>query len=116
MPETATGKPDLTVCVLECRDCGARDPGPRQICRSCHGDNLVPTRVPGDGSLVSWTIIRRPPTAFREDGEYAVAVVELDAGVQVTGRLVTTTADTAPGDRVLVVGEKGGVPVFGFTP
>ena len=56
------------------------------MCPKCFG-RLEPTLVPGDGTLVSWTMIRRPPAAFRAEGAYAVALVALDAGCQITGRL-----------------------------
>lgn len=43
--------------------------------------------VPGEGRLLTWTEIRRPPAGLEVDGPYRVAVIDLDAGVQVTGRL-----------------------------
>lgn len=98
MPETAS------VSVLRCTTCGALDPGPRDLCARCHTATLVPQDVSGDGELVSWTMIRRPPAAFKADGAYAVAIVKLDAGVQVTGRLAAPQQEPAPGSRVRAVG------------
>ena len=101
-----------TISVLACPACGQLDPGPREICTSCFTAGLAPTEVEGVGKLVSWTMIRRPPTAFREDGEYAVAVVALDAGVQVTGRLDLSSGEASPGARVAAWMKHGDVPVF----
>ena len=101
-----------SIAVLACPACGQLDPGPRENCTSCFAPGLAPHQVEGVGSLVSWTMIRRPPTAFREDGEYAVAVVALDAGVQVTGRLDLSSGDVDPGARVTALRKHSDVPVF----
>jgi uncharacterized OB-fold protein len=98
--------------VLKCGKCGALDAGPREICPLCHEAALQRHQVSGDGALLSWTIIRRPPAAFRAEGAYAVAVVCLDAGVKVTGRLTTPDGATVPGARVALAGNKNGVPIF----
>jgi uncharacterized OB-fold protein len=98
--------------VLKCSRCGALDAGPREICPACHEAALQHHHVPGEGALISWTIIRRPPTAFRAEGAYAVAVVRLDAGVKVTGRLETMDEALEPGARMALAGNKSGVPIF----
>jgi uncharacterized OB-fold protein len=98
--------------VLKCGNCGALDAGPREICPVCHEAALQRHQVPGDGKLLSWTLIRRPPAAFRAEGAYAVAVVRLDAGVKVTGRLESPAEATEPGARVALVASKNGVPTF----
>jgi uncharacterized OB-fold protein len=98
--------------VLKCSACGALDAGPREICPVCHAPALQPGKVPGAGSLLSWTVIRRPPAAFRAEGSYAVAVIELDAGVKVTGRLDSPDAGGQLGARVVLAESKNGVPVF----
>jgi hypothetical protein len=93
----------LPMPVVKCSACGALDPGPREVCPKCHAATLLPATVPGEGRLVSWTLIRRPPAQYREDGQYAVAVVKLDAGVQVTGRLHEPDEAVKPGARVRAV-------------
>lgn len=98
--------------ILKCSECGALDAGPREICPVCHAPALQLGQVPGAGALLSWTIIRRPPAAFRSEGSYAVAVVDLDAGVKVTGRLEHAEAEGAPGARVVLAENRNGVPVF----
>lgn len=72
--------------VLRCESCGTLDPGPRDLCTACQSDKLVPSEVPGQGVLVSWTTIRRAPTRFRGQAPYVVAVVKLDTGLLITGR------------------------------
>jgi len=56
--------------------------------------------------------IRRPPAAFRSEGSYAVAVIELDAGVKVTGRLEGSEDVKGLGTRVTLVGNVDGVSIF----
>ena len=99
------------VSVLRCPACGKLDPGPRDLCPTCFA-KLEPQTVPGAGALVSWTMIRRPPAAFRAEGAYAVALVKLDAGCQVTGRLADPSDDATPGRRVVATRVKDGVAVF----
>ncbi len=68
--------------------------------------------VPGHGSLVSWTVIRRPPTRFRAQGPYAIAVVDLDTGVRLTGRLTATSENLRPGAAVDFVGMSDSTHLF----
>lgn len=108
MPEPT---PVSGVAVMACEICGALDPGPRDLCPKCHGP-LKPNMVGGSGVLISWTLIRRPPASFREEGPYAVAVVQLDAGVQVTGRLDNPDERVGPGARVSAVARHRDTTIF----
>lgn len=107
MPES-TGM----VNVLRCHNCGTLDAGPREICPSCHESALQRHEVAGDGRLLTWTVIRRPPAAFRTEGSYGVAVIELDAGVKVTGRIEQPDDVKGLGTRVTLASKVNGVPVF----
>ncbi len=98
--------------VLRCSNCGTLDAGPREICPSCHERALQRHEVAGDGRLLTWTIIRRPPAAFRSEGSYAVAVIELDAGVKVTGRLESPEDVKDLGTRVTLARSRDGVAIF----
>lgn len=111
----AAAKP-TEVKALCCSACGALDPGPRELCPNCFAMAMAETTVPGAGTLLSWTTIRRPPTAFRDEGPYHIAVVDLDAGLRVTARLDSPSPGLAPGARVQCVGNRNGVPVFEESP
>ena len=67
--------------------------------------------VSGRGTLVSWTLVRRPPAGCDADGPYAVALVELDEGVRVTARLERHNPEPELGQRMMVSAVVGGVPV-----
>jgi len=116
MPETseaaAAEMDTLPIEALKCGHCGKLVSSPREICPVCHESALAPHAVAGVGALSSWTMIRRPPAAFREEKEYAVAVVDLDAGIKVTGRLQAPDDRLEPGARVVAISFHKGVPVF----
>ncbi len=112
MPEGGDG----AVEVLRCRACGALDPGPRELCGRCHARAFEAHRVAGRGTLVSWTRIRHPPERFADEGSYAVAVVALEAGVRVTGRLAEPDEGLAPGAPVRCCGRHAQVPLFEACP
>jgi uncharacterized OB-fold protein len=100
--------PDMTdaheVDILRCGACAALDPGPREFCASCGKAQMEVCAVSGNGRLVSWTVIRRPPTRFRAHGPYTIAIVDLDAGVRLTGRLTEVSEHLKPGASVAFVG------------
>lgn len=106
----------LTVTILHCNACGANDPGPRDLCPVCHSADLAPREVGGAGRLVAATLIRRPPAKFKADGAYGIAIVELDAGVRVVGRVDSAPGRWHPGDRVAVIARHTGYDVFGKAP
>jgi hypothetical protein len=68
--------------------------------------------VSGSGKLVSWTVIRRPPTKFRAKGPYTIAIVDLDAGVRLTGRLTTISERVRPGVDVAFIGMDDAIHLF----
>ena len=105
--------------VLRCAHCGRLDPGPRELCPSCFSADLVPHDVDGRGSLVSWTLVRRPPHRFMAEGPYAVCIVDLDARVRVTGRLKQLPDETAAlasvpklGACMRFAGARNGIALF----
>jgi uncharacterized OB-fold protein len=99
------------IAVLRCADCGRIDSPGRTVCAGCLSTRLEPDRVPGAGRLSTWTMIRRAPTRFRDEAPYAVAVVDLDAGLRVTGRLATGAAPEV-GAPVRALPSDAPYPVF----
>jgi uncharacterized OB-fold protein len=92
-----------SIAMVRCADCGRIDSPGRAVCAGCLSPRLEPTTVPGAGRLATWTTIRRAPTRFRDDAPYDVAVVDLDAGLRVTGRLAPGSSP-AVGAAVRAVG------------
>jgi len=105
--------PDPTLTLRRCEVCATIEPAARVFCAQCGSDRLVPEAIPGDGAIVSWTIVRRPAAAFRDLGAIPIAVARLDAGVTVTGRFAGDPVALAVGRRVTLHALDGDVPVFG---
>ena len=62
------------------------------------------------GVVYTETVIYSPPEAFVKDAPYQTAIVTLDAGGRVTGRILGDRVSID--DRVVEVEERGGVPYF----
>lgn len=92
----------LSVTLYRCRGCSALFEKPVVVCPACLADTFDPQTVPGMGVLSSWTTIRKPPLAFRQHGAYDVAVVDLEAGLRVTGRIRSHEGQQV-GDRVALI-------------
>lgn len=102
----------LNLSALRCGACGALDPGPREVCAACGSPDLVACTVPGTGRLLSWTVIRRAPTRFKGQAPYTIAVVDLDAGIRLTGRLRDAPEGLRPGVPVAAVASADGITLF----
>lgn len=50
--------------------------------------DLKPHEIPGDGRVVVWTTIHIPPTRYADEAPYTVAIVELEGGLRIMGRLI----------------------------
>lgn len=77
---------------------------PRLICPETGSDELAFEEVDGRGTVYSTTVVRRPPKA---GGDYNVALIDLDVGVRVPGRVMNVAPqDVTIGMRVKAVVEK----------
>ena len=72
---------------IRCGGCGALAIPPKEFCPSCQQRQWQPVPLSGAGTVVSFTVIRIPPRGGPE-APYAVAVVKLDEGVSLLGRVV----------------------------
>ena len=64
----------------------------------------------GNGVVYTETVVHAPPQAFAAEAPYQLAIVTLDAGGRVTGRILGDRA--AIGDPVDFVELRNGVPYF----
>mgnify|MGYP003576422536 CR=1 FL=1 len=75
--------------VQKCNSCGKPNMYPRYACPHCQSEALGWQKVSGRGKLHSFTVLRvGAPEGFEADLPYAIGVVKLDEGVQLTVRLV----------------------------
>jgi len=90
---TALADGDLLAAV--CEDCGKRLIPPRPACYACGGRNLHVESQPKTGTVVSYTEVRTPPPALADRAPYTVAIVELDSGARLTGRVTVPYAEAS---------------------
>ena len=83
-----------------CADCGTRLIPPRPACYACGSRAVELEPQPKTGAIVSFTEVHRPPSAFVDLAPFPVAIVELDSGARLTGRVDADYADLAIGDSV----------------
>jgi uncharacterized protein len=117
-PEFWAGLRNGRLVACHCEACGRWSFYPRAVCPHCGA--LAPLLSPlgGDGVVYSVTTVRRP--LFEDWGPepYDVALVDMEEGVRVMGRIVGRSARARIGDAVRVTFLDAGDdrPWYGFTP
>lgn len=77
-----------------CRTCDRLQFYPRHRCRHCHSDDVVWHQVSGRGVVHTFTVIHLTPNPeFAADCPYVLAIVELEEGVRMSGRVVDIAAE-----------------------
>jgi uncharacterized OB-fold protein len=107
------------IMVQRCGDCDRRQFPPRAHCSECGSRGLSWEEVQGSGTIYAKTVNRRAPEpAFEKLLPYAVALVDLDAGVRVMARGDCPHGDVATAMRVHVFPDPDPVLLPGllFTP
>lgn len=67
--------------VQRCAACGYYQFFPRLYCAQCFSDRVEWVKTSGWAKVLSFTIVRRPPSpAFADEVPYVVALVTLDEG------------------------------------
>ena len=74
--------------AVRCGKCGELAIPPRELCPACGERAWEPVPLAGEGTIASFTVIRVAPRAWAADAPYAVAVVRLNEGVSLLGRIV----------------------------
>ena len=108
--------------IRKCNACGSVHFMPRHLCPVCWSDQLEWVEAKGTGSVHSFTIIRRAPTAaFASRTPYVVVLIDLDEGPRMIANLLGGDAlSVGIGDRVKVTfedrGEGAMIPQFTRVP
>jgi uncharacterized OB-fold protein len=66
----------------KCKGCGKVFFPPRLICPECKSKEFENIQLKKDGKVLTYTIIRVPPSQFVDQAPYAMGVVELADGVK----------------------------------
>jgi uncharacterized OB-fold protein len=79
---------------IRCGRCGELAIPPKEFCASCQERDWRPVPLAGAGTIVSHTVIRVAPRGRAGEVPYAVAVVRLDEGLSLLGRIVDIPLET----------------------
>ncbi|MCS7122214.1 MAG: Zn-ribbon domain-containing OB-fold protein [Archaeoglobaceae archaeon] len=72
---------------LKCNDCGSYTCPPKATCNNCGSRNLVKVELSGKGRILSFTTTYVAPAGYEKEVPYVVAMVELEEGPCIMGRL-----------------------------
>ncbi len=77
----------------KCNRCKLTFFPPRLLCPECKNRKLEKTKLKEKGKVLTYTIIRVPPAQFSDQAPYAVGIIELEDGVNLTGQIVDCAFD-----------------------
>lgn len=80
--------------VQRCVACRELAVPPKAACPACHATTWERTPIGGEGEVVSYTVIRVPPTALAAEAPYGIAVVRFPEGVSLLGRVTGAAVET----------------------
>lgn len=78
---------DGRLMAVKCKRCGAVICPPRTICPKCLADAFDWMELKGLGKLLTYTIIHFPPGQFQALAPYAVGIIKLEQGPQLSGMI-----------------------------
>ena len=100
-----------TISGVKCPKCHWSDFFKAQICPRCLKE-LSDTTFPGQGRIVTFTVIRYPPIGFEDQAPYVVALIDLIDGPRVIGRVKAEPDKVKIGGNVEFTGETAGALEF----
>ncbi|MBO8179458.1 MAG: Zn-ribbon domain-containing OB-fold protein [Archaeoglobus sp.] len=71
----------------KCLDCGSYTCPPKATCDNCASRNLEAVELSGKGVVRTFTTTYVAPSGYTEEAPYTVAMVELDEGPWIVGRI-----------------------------
>ncbi|NMN98403.1 Zn-ribbon domain-containing OB-fold protein [Antrihabitans stalactiti] len=105
--------------IQRCDECGHVFSLDARACSECGGVALHWIRASGRGSVVTWTVVHRPPhPSFADLVPYTVGIVELAEGPWMYARLLTAPESLSPGAAVHVqfLHDEGDESIPAFRP
>ncbi len=90
-----------------CKTCNKVYYPSRNLCPACRRrGNMEEFQFSGNGEIVSYTVIRIPPKGFERYSPYAVAIIRLEEGANISGQIVGDVNNVDTGKRVRPVFRK----------
>lgn len=92
--------------AYKCKKCGHLQLATVVFCEKCNSQDLEVVQVEGTGRVITYTIQNVPPAEYEKYAPYAWAVVQLDAGFNISGFLqgIGSPKDLPINSRVRIVG------------
>ncbi|MBN2382069.1 Zn-ribbon domain-containing OB-fold protein [bacterium] len=84
----------------KCKKCGKLHYPPRLICDACKSEEFELVRCADEATIISYTVIHTPPSQFKDQAPYAIAIIETSDGL----RTMMQVADSDGSD--LAIGKK----------
>jgi len=94
-----------------CPNCKWSDVYQTEICPRCY-THTKETSYPARGTIATFTVIRYPPEGFESQAPYVVALVDIENGPRVMGRVTARPEDIQMGQTVEYVGNVNGALQF----
>ena len=73
----------------QCKKCGFLQHSSHLRCIKCKFEDFNKVKAEGNPKLISYTILKEPPSEFRDKASYALGVVEFKNGVKALGQITT---------------------------
>jgi uncharacterized OB-fold protein len=89
----------------KCKWSGVFKPGP---CPNCHNPTVQEATFSSNGKVATFTVIRYPPADFEGEAPYVVALIDIEEGPRVMGRIVAKAEEVEIGKSVTFIGNSNG--------
>jgi uncharacterized OB-fold protein len=99
------------IIVYACSKCSWKDIHPADNCPRCHSP-IVKSQCPGIGKVATFTVIRYPPSGFEQEAPYVVALIDIDSGPRVMGRISANPDEIEISSTVTLKQSNNGVLEF----
>ncbi|KXB07915.1 hypothetical protein AKJ58_01465 [candidate division MSBL1 archaeon SCGC-AAA385D11] len=90
---------------IKCRGCGRLYVPPMMTCISCGSNEFDRVEFEGKGNIVTYTVIHVPTREYKDEAPYTVAIIELEEGAKITGRVKGDPEKLAIGKSVKLLSE-----------
>lgn len=85
----------------QCTSCGRYFFPPRTFCPDCRrAGKIADYKFAGNGTVITFTIIRTASEQFEQATPYALAIIQLDEGPRLTGQVIGNPEEVRIGMKV----------------
>ncbi len=90
--------------LQKCGQCGTHQFYPRVICTSCSANSLDWVESSGNGTVVTWTIVRHAVSeAYADDVPYVIALIKLQEGPTMMSQIIECDPESVHSGMPVIV-------------